>query len=73
MNTATFECRCCGRINWGFHDGTFGFDPRGQWRRVGNIDGPNAVCAQCAASPDVLERFVEDGYEHAVLAPGESF
>lgn len=68
MTQTLFECRCCGRANWGTTDGKLAHDDRGPWRRLVNIDGPDAVCPACVGEPDVLDRFVTDGYENAAIA-----
>ncbi len=62
---AIHECRCCDLFNRGLNDGSFGHDPKGPWRRIGNIDGRNAICPTCQADPEALDHLVHDGYEHA--------
>ncbi len=67
LNETIFECRCCGDAIRGLNDGTFFHDARGPWRRIGNIDGPNAICPVCVADPGCLDSKVEDGYENASI------
>lgn len=62
-----FTCRCCDDAIGGTTDGSFGYDDRGPWKRIANIDGPNAVCPPCQARPDALDALKEDGYEAAVI------
>ena len=66
-SSTIFGCRCCGASVTGKTDGSF--DKPG-WRRIDHIDGPNAICPECAARPDeALSALREDGYENACLEP----
>lgn len=67
-NATIHECRCCDLFNRGMNDGTFGPDPKGVWRRIGNIDGRNAICPTCVAEEDCLDHLIADGYDHACIA-----
>ena len=59
-----FECRCCGGHSVGYSDGTF---VKLDWRRIDNIDGPNAICADCVEQEECLDHLIEDGYENASI------
>ena len=63
-----FECRCCDRSVQGTTDAKFATDHRGTWRRITNIDGPNAICPCCVVKLDCLESLIEDGYDHAAIS-----
>ena len=59
----TFECRTCGV----YVDGEArpdGFAAAG-WSAIDGIDGPNAICPECAAEPTSLDALREDGYPDA--------
>jgi hypothetical protein len=66
-----FECRCCARYIGGLSDGRFDHDDDGQWGRIDNIDGPNAVCPRCVSRSDCLDDLIADGYENARILVGE--
>jgi hypothetical protein len=57
-----YECRGCGRHVMGPCTAL----PY-EWSRIERIDGPNGICPACVHDclEDVLNRFREDGYEHA--------
>lgn len=60
-----FECRCCSATTWGKTDGSFDQPGRG---RIDNIDGPNAICPECKATPAAIEAWRAE-YPDARLAP----
>lgn len=63
-----FECRCCGKYCVGDTSGRFfPLNPGEVWRRIANIDGPDAICGDCAGDADCLDNLIEDGYEHASI------
>lgn len=57
-----FTCRCCAAAVKGWNDGAV-MSPG--WRKIGRIDGPNAVCPECAVDPEALSSLISDGYAEA--------
>jgi len=67
ISTTIFGCRCCDACIGGTTDGRFGYDDRGSWKRIANIDGPDAICPACQADPASLDALKEDGYDNAAI------
>lgn len=61
-----FTCRCCSKYTTGHHFGTV--NDLG-WYRIDGIDGPNAICPDCVASPDALDNLKADGYDASIGLP----
>ncbi len=62
-----YECRTCSTTTGGGTDGSFD-DPR--WRRITNIDGPDAICPTCIADPAALDDLREE-YPRASIVAGQ--
>ena len=69
MSETIFECRCCSKYCKGTTDGHM--EPG--WKRIGFIDGPNAICPACVDDPASLDSLLADGYAGAdVYTPAET-
>lgn len=64
-----FECRCCSASVSGKTDGAF--DAPG-WRRIGRIDGPDAICPRCSADPHALDDLREEYPDVHVIQEGSA-
>lgn len=63
-NATIFECRCCERYCRGFNDGSF-VEP--DWRRLSNIDGPNAICPDCVDEGEEALLMWRDEYPNVYI------